>query len=208
MLKPKCPSPTNFNPRSLAGATDYIHVKAVRTGISIHAPSRERPQWFYNNAYKDDNFNPRSLAGATLVTVQAVQILHNFNPRSLAGATLQNVADVYRVLQFQSTLPRGSDPADAGSNGAGEAISIHAPSRERPTVLAVTSWLTLISIHAPSRERPVIDLFAGNVEIISIHAPSRERPKISKSMRTARPISIHAPSRERPRPHVIFTTLP
>ena len=33
----------------------------------------------------------------------------NFNPRSLAGATILPVISSKRLLEFQSTLPRGSD---------------------------------------------------------------------------------------------------
>ena len=99
---------TDFNPRSLAGAT-------ICKSFKIAHP-------FY--------FNPRSLAGATVserrdslrqrkfqstlprgsdrrfVAVRTVKA--NFNPRALAGATYQ--LDIYRQnLEFQSTLPRGSD---------------------------------------------------------------------------------------------------
>ena len=54
--------------------------------ISIHAPSRERLQ---------------------RVSI-AVSAAH-FNPRSLAGATLSRKAVELTGLEFQSTLPRGSD---------------------------------------------------------------------------------------------------
>ena len=56
---------TNFNPRSLAGATRYIDHK----GDLQH------------------HFNPRSLAGATFVFFGDCTGDRDFNPRSLAGAT-------------------------------------------------------------------------------------------------------------------------
>ena len=57
-----------FNPRSLTGATNYLHcVLCNDTCISIHAPSRERPQANIRRSVFD-NFNPRSLTGATLST--------------------------------------------------------------------------------------------------------------------------------------------
>ena len=122
----------NFNPRSLAGATD-AHIRwSPVTGISIHAPSRERPlialvlsavavfqsthprgSDLRNNININTvgNFNPRSLAGATKPFIHYITSLTNFNPRSLAGAT--------RCLSVKFCNLR---------------ISIHAPSRERPKI--------------------------------------------------------------------------
>ena len=57
-------------------------------------------------------------------------------------------------LKFQSTLPRGSDVVDIDAN-KDSAISIHAPSRERPNGVPVATAHTVISIHAPSRERQI-----------------------------------------------------
>ena len=54
----------NFNPRSLAGATKKIDDSTSSAGISIHAPSRERPIQNNQQDYQR-HFNPRSLAGAT-----------------------------------------------------------------------------------------------------------------------------------------------
>ena len=74
-----------FNPRSLAGATKNIMPLTPIVGISIHAPSRERP-----------------------VPATFIYVHHYFNPRSLAGAT-GNMYYYYSCARFQSTLPRGSD---------------------------------------------------------------------------------------------------
>ena len=98
---------------------------------------------------------------------------------------------------FQSTLPRGSD-AMADFSAKRRAISIHAPSRERPSSRKSTNgkqsfqstlprgsdgvyrphdfdFADFISIHAPSRERRYIAFQPFDVLVISIHAPSRER---------------------------------
>ena len=117
--------------------------------ISIHAPSRERPETLFTcPPYL--HFNPRSLAGATgrglptcpsgLISIHApsrerrfllavVCSSWYFNPRSLAGATRTNISST-ASLRFQSTLPRGSD-CPSGSLSTDRKISIHAPSRER-----------------------------------------------------------------------------
>ena len=121
-----------FNPRSLAGATlvkifgifiittfqstlprgsdTSLSPVALRPeGISIHAPSRERPMTGQSRNSSTEHFNPRSLAGATMIG-------------------LINVA----TRAFQSTLPRGSDKVVENKTFRHEKISIHAPSRERP----------------------------------------------------------------------------
>ena len=118
----------------------------------------------------------------------------HFNPRSLAGATYP--------------------PAPAGRDAA---ISIHAPSRERPAQAEVLS-IHHISIHAPSRERPVLTsikrrskkfqstLPRGSDEggcipgwdSIHFNPRSLAGATIYSSNKLHAPhISIHAPSRER-----------
>ena len=141
------------------------------------------------------NFNPRSLAGATSVTIItlpsllfqstlprgsdqslicAMTIIFNFNPRSLAGATLNG-----RLL------------SDA------DKISIHAPSRERPSTSALPSPVKLhfnprslagaTILYLPYQFHLVFqstlprgsdfrEAFQIQRWYISIHAPSRERP--------------------------------
>ena len=122
---------SDFNPRSLAGATVWYSIYKHQKAISIHAPSRERLQYSVN-ASNVAYFNPRSLAGATLLFYRSFFYSKNFNPRSLAGATpltSTTTADIH--------------------------ISIHAPSRERLKNVAMGLLGTLISIHAPSRERRI-----------------------------------------------------
>ena len=121
---------SNFNPRSLAGATGIDIAAGDMDFISIHAPSRERLRYgkLPNVALKFQSTLPRGsdfylpvicflpdcisihapsrerrLTGALLL--QDVY----FNPRSLAGATRQVLFQRHPVTRFQSTLPRGSD---------------------------------------------------------------------------------------------------
>ena len=56
----------------------------------------------------ESNFNPRSLAGATSLSDLMAAHPKDFNPRSLAGATA-SIPTKVSTLEFQSTLPRGSD---------------------------------------------------------------------------------------------------
>ena len=106
------------------------HCKHDELVISIHAPSRERLE-IKSLIARLRHFNPRSLAGATVGNSVAFITANDFNPRSLAGATEWTVLDVFPGR-----------------------ISIHAPSRERRSLILNKNKLTHISIHAPSRERP------------------------------------------------------
>ena len=141
-----------FNPRSLAGATRSNQFYRHYGGISIHAPSRERP------------IRQKTVRPATPISIHAPS-------RERLHLTL---ASSYVNVIFQSTLPRGSDAKYQASarmycdfnprSLAGAtirrrkppticAISIHAPSRERLMPRSPSIFLMVISIHAPSRER-------------------------------------------------------
>ena len=98
----------NFNPRSLAGATTgaYCSIPYV-TAISIHAPSRERRsiRLFLG---RNTDFNPRSLAGATF----QIMVNQPSTPISIHAPSRERPGyNLFRspTLEFQSTLPRGSD---------------------------------------------------------------------------------------------------
>ena len=54
-----------------------------------------------------------------------------------------------------------------------------------------------ISIHAPLRERQKLNGDAGRIKYISIHAPLRERQLTQAEFERIQNISIHAPLRER-----------
>ena len=102
------PLVTNFNPRSLAGATYFLIKHSLLT----------------------ENFNPRSLAGATVYNYYAIarhQVFQSTLPRgsdnlenlkgglkhiSIHAPSRERLWDaLYNLkgLLFQSTLPRGSD---------------------------------------------------------------------------------------------------
>ena len=98
---------SNFNPRSLAGATVWYSIYKQNKVISIHAPSRERhyPTIVYVLQSLFQSTLPRGSDGKH----HHHQHIHSdFNPRSLAGAT----TPLHHPFQYYR-------------------ISIHAPSRER-----------------------------------------------------------------------------
>ena len=128
----------HFNPRSLAGATvRQVFDRMLACRISIHAPSRER-RHIQLYPWTCRHFNPRSLAGATCRFHVIYCFAPYFNPRSLAGATATTGSRPVVGL-FQSTLPRGSDMQTGYQLGNQLSISIHAPSRERPSRFKISS---------------------------------------------------------------------
>ena len=143
-----------FNPRSLAGATLSDYDIFSTPLISIHAPSRERPKYIMDRSHYNyiSIHAPsrerlptikRLCIGRTISIhapsrerLESLSKLINsdyFNPRSLAGATMSRRNIGYASQKFQSTLPRGSDNELFVLQARSECISIHAPSRERPS---------------------------------------------------------------------------
>ena len=137
----------DFNPRSLTGATTAL-VHALRgSRISIHAPSRERLKIFEprngmiafqstlphgsdtGSAFAAVNlrrFQSTLPHGSDLILQRVYNIIDNFNPRSLTGATgLQG-------LELKQ-----------------QAISIHAPSRERLSSILAPQILQIFQSTLP-----------------------------------------------------------
>ena len=191
----------------------------LSVGISIHAPSRERPHIW--QAYTQ----ARCLFQSTL-------------PR---GSDYLPPPSWRRPSGISIHAPSRERPLVMLLAFCTIAISIHAPSRERPCFhsrkISLSNFnprslagatcgsfksrttpedfnprslagattdnskrllLRIISIHAPSRERHPSVKGREQAGEISIHAPSRERPPGLTLSNAPGVISIHAPSRERP----------
>ena len=99
--------PVDFNPRSLAGATSITLATEFAALISIHAPSRERPNYFLTRWWP-----------------QAISI------HAPSRERLDIRGMIASTSIFQSTLPYGSD-CNSFLTLTYDDISIHAPSRER-----------------------------------------------------------------------------
>ena len=163
--------------------------------ISIHAPSRERHCRLYLHCqYSAISIHAplRELPGG-----QQHRGHHNhFNPRSLAGATTIELQAQSSLLEFQSTLPYGSDDITLVQIVRTLLISIHAPLRERLIRAAIEKEEEHISILAPSRERHAY-VSAGVTSAEFQSSLPRGSDNISTMMGASVMISIHAPSRER-----------
>ena len=143
---------SNFNPRSPKGATSCHHTSRTYSGISIHAPRRERPLCLYSGRNAIYYFNPRSPKGATDREQVSLGPGRYFNPRSPKGATWS------RELF-----------------GRYDTISIHAPRRERRVndrgIPRGGSYFNPRSPKGATLQHSRIKV----LENISIHAPRRER---------------------------------
>ena len=124
------------------------------TVISIHAPSRERP---YRREHQSHNnaisIHAPSRERPHINKTDNITIF-NFNPRSLAGATPMSMY-IDCKQRFQSTLPRGSDPMPQGWAAFSYVAFQSTLPRGSDALKAQSASNTSISIHAPSRERLV-----------------------------------------------------
>ena len=91
---------TNFNPRSLTGATQQRHYRKSACG-HFNPRSLTGATWLSpRSCGSDGNFNPRSLTGATPGLFVAKEAHRYFNPRSLTGATSLNTLSKSRLANF------------------------------------------------------------------------------------------------------------
>ncbi len=94
------------------------------------------------------------------------------------GSDRQREQQAEAYAQFQSTLPRGSD-ATASATNAKTSISIHAPSRERPVYVWYGAVWRGFQSTLPRGSDPFQKFYCITTAQISIHAPSRERQGFS-----------------------------
>ena len=119
-----------FNPRSLTGATvtTATSLKLMlfqstlpRGSDKLKLPCTMLPIVFQSTLPRGSDLFQNGVENP---------FYFNFNPRSLAGATLP-LFPLITTLEFQSTLPCGSDDTLSQYSTTKQTISIHAPLRER-----------------------------------------------------------------------------
>ena len=220
---------------TLPGGSDECRQSRGENGcISIHAPRRERPMIFGIPGLFQLDFNPRSPEGATVFEVEGLQrpVISIHAPRRERPACPWGECD---VIEFQSTLPGGSDrhvTVEAEIGG----ISIHAPRRERRTRDTFTGTTSHFNPRSPEGATAMTitaamtlyrfqsTLPGGSDSTIPASPCTREdfnpRSPEGATLQPRHPrhdlqISIHAPRRERPRPcrvflsrHIFQSTLP
>ena len=140
-----------FNPRSLAGATDLYWPTFAFLGISIHAPSRERP-------YIDELTRDFSTISIHAPSRERLLIVHSGVTALQFQSTLPHGSDASSLdaqmdaLRFQSTLPCGSD-INMSYNGVYPAYFNPRSLAGATRACCFSSGVRRISIHAPLRER-------------------------------------------------------
>ena len=203
-----------FNPRSRERSDFKAELHNAGQPISIHAPARgatlrkslsisslkfqstlprgERPSG-YPEAVRMWYFNPRSREGSDKGIDKFPCHIHYFNPRSREGATTQ-FSEIFILLRFQSTLPRGERRQEQSPVAADIKISIHAPARGATSFtwrMSVRSrfqstlprgerqrsaryWRQDMNFNPRSREgSDTGGIVTSVLRLISIHAPAR-----------------------------------
>ena len=108
-----CVSPTSlcFNPRAREGRdTPIMPALRVSSVFQSTRPRGARPAYSLNLP-TIKSFNPRAREGRDRRLDRRFQNRARFNPRAREGRDLPQSARVCRILQFQSTRPRGARPA-------------------------------------------------------------------------------------------------
>ena len=78
-----------------------------------------------------------------------------------------------RIVQFQSTLPRGERRGRCGFQSKSRKFQSTLPRGERQGTLITADYITQISIHAPTRGATDSRACSKIMQSISIHAPTR-----------------------------------
>ncbi len=141
----------------------------------------------------------------------------DFNPRSREGSDVEVERMWYKVVKFQSTLPRrerhrpaskmlsprfyfnprsreGSDIVHLVMLCAGN-ISIHAPAKGATFAELQRELEKAISIHAPAKGATESHVAVCTVHMISIHAPAKGATYFGIKRSVPFEISIHAPAK-------------
>ena len=201
------------------GSDRYRLQKAGSQGISIHAPSRERPTELLTPPPRllfQSTLPHGSDTSGTLIPALNLISIHAPSRERLLPFSVSKLC----LIRFQSTLPHGSDRTISIITILSTSISIHAPSRERLRLAKAKLTQCLFQSTLPHGSDDIIMdnvralrsdfnprsltgatryyIESAEKKQISIHAPSRERQAAIIDCRRLEAISIHAPSRERP----------
>ena len=124
-----------------------------------------------------------------------VWIFYHFNPRTREGCDDTIPQSTHPRTEFQSTHPRGVRRKFFYIISHICSISIHAPARGAPALVAFYFLNRSISIHAPARGATFRLIKRVQTGEISIHAPARGATYTLTAITFLRAISIHAPAR-------------
>ena len=121
----------DFNPRSLAGATQTVPIVLTKEVFQSTLPrGSDRPEFL--GSHSSMIFQSTLPRGSDQGLYNAYKAHETFQSTLPRGSDLSHWVFFSHWSKFQSTLPRGSDLQIGRTYILTEDISIHAPSRERP----------------------------------------------------------------------------
>ena len=122
-----------------------------------------------------EDFNPRSREGSDVEAIDCRPIRADFNPRSREGSDVEVERMWYKVVKFQSTLPRRERHRPA-SKMLSPRFYFNPRSREGSDELnAKQKPIKKISIHAPAKGATPPFVTYGPAVLFQSTLPRRER---------------------------------
>ena len=118
-----------------------------------------------------------------------------FNPRSREGSDISDNCNNFRMIRFQSTLPRRERQSSLTEFSCVLMISIHAPAKGATISCPSKVLFCNISIHAPAKGATYLLPAALQAQRFQSTLPRRERLKSEQTKYTTLLISIHAPAK-------------
>ena len=197
------------------GATGIIRGLDHLVEISIHAPTWGATKRLACAEVILSNFNPRTHVGCDRSARMITASSRNFNPRTHVGCDGATPDVGAKILQFQSTHPRGvrrnsstngilsyyfnprthvGCDIEAAKCGKSKWISIHAPTWGATPFTGALGFILIISIHAPTWGATKVRDDYNDLLIFQSTHPRGVRQACASSTSTARGISIHAPT--------------
>ena len=120
-----------------------------------------------------EDFNPRSREGSDVEAIDCRPIRADFNPRSREGSDVEVERMWYKVVKFQSTLPRRERHRPA-SKMLSPRFYFNPRSLEGSDIVHLVMLCAgNISIHAPAKGATFAELQRELEKAISIHAPAK-----------------------------------
>ena len=154
------------------GATKPSSATRFLPAISIHAPAwgATIADSASQGAFRISIHAPAW--GATRCPFVALSSNCHFNPRARVGRDAYLVRHAPRIVEFQSTRPRGARPAASSTAALLRKFQSTRPRGARPWCLTIISKNNRFQSTRPRGARPRFDQSCGMCVSISIHAPA------------------------------------
>ncbi len=167
----------------------------ARINVSIHAPAWGATRFPFPAFDKAKSFNPRTRVGCDQRDRETLRRLIQFQSTHPRGVRLYVVLSGCSVTKFQSTHPRGVRRLlrRHRPHRCREFQSTHPRGVRRHTCDAARAVMMFQSTH-PRGVRPLLQDSPHSGLLVSIHAPAWGATRGERPMRAPRSVSIHAPA--------------